>query len=558
MTAPEEFRELLDSSEGSRVEFKTASGGFHFDDLVKYCVALANEGGGRIVLGVTDNRPRRVVGTKAFQEPGRTEAGLYERLGHRISIQEYWHEGRRVLIVHVPARLPGTAWRDRGTYWMRAGESLVPMSDEHLRRIHNETGPDFSAEICSGAHLSDLDPEAIELLRTLWERKTPGQGIATRPVERLLADAELIVGGQLTYAALIMLGTREALGRFLSQAEVIFEYRPNDAPGPAADRREFRQGFLPVLDQVWHAINLRNDLQHFQQGLFVWNVPTFDERAVREVLLNAVSHRDYRHSGSVFVRQYPRRIEIVSPGGFPPGINEQNILWEQNPRNRRIAEALGKLGLVERAGQGFDLIYRTCILQSKPLPDLSRTSEYSVWVILHGQVQDPEFLRFLEEIGRERLAAFSIEDFLVLDFVHREQPVPEFLRPRLGPLLDQGIIERVGRGRGVRFLLSRRFYRFLGRPGVYTRKRGLDRETNKALLLQHLQDAFPEGSAMWEIEQVVPHLSRAMIKRLLDELRRENKVKLKGTRRWARWFAAESSIPPRRGRRMDQRSKNEL
>lgn len=536
MTTHEEFHMLLNGPEGGRIEFKAASGGFHFEELVKYCVALANEGGGRIVLGVTDRRPRRVVGTKAFSEPGRTEAGLFERLGHRVAVEEYQHEGRRVLIVHVPSRLPGTAWHDRGTYWMRAGDALVPMSDERLRQIHNEAGPDFSAEICPGAGLSDLDPEAIELLHKLWERKTPGQGIATRPVEQLLADAELVVGGQITYAALIMLGTREALGRFLGQAEVIFEYRPNDAPGPAADRREFRRGFLPVLDQVWQAVNLRNDLQHFQQGLFVWDVPTFDERAVREILLNAVSHRDYRHGGSVFVRQYPRRIEIVSPGGFPPGINEQNILWEQNPRNRRIAEVLGKCGLVERAGQGFDLIYRTCIQQSKPLPDFSRTSEHSVWVTLHGQIQDPEFLRFLEELGRERLATFATEDFLVLDLVHREQPVPDVLKARLEPLLEQGVIERIGRGRGVRYLLSRRFYRFLGRPGVYTRRRGLDRETNKALLLKHIEESGTAGATFGELQEVLPGLSRNQVQTLLRELKREGRIRVEGATKGARWF----------------------
>ena len=67
-------------------------------------------------------------------------------------------------------------------------------------------------------------------------------------------------------------------------------------------------------------------------------VSTFSEIAVREALLNAVSHRDYRHPGSVFVRQFSRRIEIVSPGGFPPGITPDNILDQQLPRNRRIAE----------------------------------------------------------------------------------------------------------------------------------------------------------------------------------------------------------------------------
>jgi ATP-dependent DNA helicase RecG len=536
MIRPGEFRTLIDSPEGSRVEIKEASGGFHFEELVKYCVALANEGGGRIVLGVTDKRPRRVVGTRAFPEPGRTEAGLFERLGHRISIEEYRQDGKRVLIVHVPSRLPGTAWQDRGTFWMRAGDALVPMSDERLRRIYNETGPDFAAEICPGARLSDLDLPAIELLRRLWERKTPGQGIATRPVERLLADAELVIRGQLTYAALILLGTREALGRFLGQAEVIFEYRSSGAPGPAADRREFRRGFLPVLDEIWQAVNLRNDLQHFQQGLFVWDVPTFDERAVREAVLNAVSHRDYRHGGSVFVRQYPRRIEIVSPGGFPPGINEENILWEQHPRNRRIAEVLGKCGLVERAGQGFDLIYRACIQQSKPLPDFSRTSEHSVWLTLHGEIQDPEFLRFLEEVGRERLATFSTEDFLVMDLVHREQPVPAHFAARLSYLRDQGVIERVGQGRGVCHLLSRRFYRFLGQGGVYTRRRGLDRETNKALLLRHIKDSAEMGTRLEELQQVLPGLSRDQVRTLLRELKRDSLVEVRGITKAARWF----------------------
>lgn len=538
MTLPQEFARLLEVPEGRGVEFKAAAGGFHFEDLVKYCVAIANEGGGILVLGVTDKRPRQVVGTQAFREPGRTEAGLFEQLRQRICVEEHRHDGKRVVLVRVPGRLPGTAWQHKGAFWMRAGDALVPMSDDQLRRIHEETGPDFSAEICAGARITDLDPSAIDLLRRLWERKAPGQGIAGRPDERLLADAELVVGGDLTYAALILLGTREALGRHLGQAEVVFEYRPSEAPGPAADRREFRRGFLPALDDIWQAVSLRNEIQHFQQGLFVWDVPTFDERAVREAVLNAVSHRDYRHGGSVFVRQYPRRIEIVSPGGFPAGITEENLLWEQNPRNRRIAEVLARCGLVERAGQGIDLIYRQCIRQSKRLPDFTRTSEHSVWVTLHGEIQDPEFLRFLEEIGRERQASFTTEDFLVLDLVHREEPVPAFLAPRLAVLREQGVIERVGRGRGTRHLLSRRFYRFLGKGGAYTRRRGLDRETNKALLLRHIEDSAPAGTTLGELQQVLPELSRDQVRTLLRDMRRAGQVQVRGTTKAARWFPA--------------------
>lgn len=536
MTTPEQFQSYLDAVEGPRFEFKATTGGYQFDELVRYCVALANEGGGKMLLGVTDRRPRRVVGTTAFSEPGRTEAGLFERLRQRVQLEEYRHEDGRVLIVHVRPRLPGNAWQYQGAYLMRAGDSLVPMTDDRLRQIHNEVGPDFSAEICAGANLTDLDPVAVEYLRTLWQKKTPSQNIADRSLEQLLTDAELISDGGVTYAALILLGTRGTLGKHLAQAEIVFEYRSGEAPGPAADRREFRQGFLPVLDDLWNAINLRNDLQHFQQGLFVWDVPTFNERAVREAVLNAVSHRDYRSGGSVFVRQFPRRIEIVSPGGFPPGIGPENILWQQNPRNRRIAEVLAKCGLVERAGQGFDLIYRECIRQSKPLPDFSRTDAHSVWLTLHGEIQDPEFLRFLEEIGTERAASFSTEDFLVIDLVHREQPIPDVLKPQVEHLLEQGVIERVGRGRGVRHLLSQRFYRFLGRPGIYTRKRGLDRETNKALLLKHIRDSGLVGSSFTEFAEVLPALSRRQIQGLLQELRCEGLIMLKGAKKGAKWL----------------------
>ena len=167
------------------------------------------------------------------------------------------------------------------------------MTPDQLQRIFAEASPDFSSEICTPARLDDLDPTAVDILRQLWQRKSPDQDISIRSVGQLLTDAELLVDGEVTYAALILLGTRKALGKYLAQAELIFEYRSNEVPGPAAERREFRQGFLPVLDEIWRLVNQRNDLQHFQQGFFIWDVPTFNERVVREAVLNAVSHRDY-------------------------------------------------------------------------------------------------------------------------------------------------------------------------------------------------------------------------------------------------------------------------
>jgi ATP-dependent DNA helicase RecG len=528
----------LEGREDEHLEFKEAKNRFDFEKLVKYCAALANEGGGAIVLGVTDSPPRRVVGTRAYENLERTKAGLVEKLRLRLDVHEIEHGGRRILVFRVPSRPLGVPIAVNGAYLMRAGESLVPMTADQLRRIFDETGPDFSAEVCFHATLADLSPAAIDAFRQRWARKAKVERVLEASDEQLLQDAELLVDEGVTYAALALLGTREALGKYLAQAEVIFEYRSTDQAGPASQREEFRQGLLLCHDRLWELVNLRNDLQHFQDGLFVLDVATFDERTVREAILNAVSHRDYRDSGSVFVRQYPRRIEIVSPGGFPPGITKENLLWQQKPRNRRIAEALARCGLIERAGQGFDLIYGECIRHSKPLPDFARTDDHFVWLILQGTIQDPAFLRFLEQVGRETQVSFDLEDLLVLDLVHREQKVPPHLTRRVGPLLERGVLERVGRGRGTRHLLSRRFYKALGKAGAYTRRRGLDRETNKELLLKHIEGAKPAGAALADLQEVLPGLSRDQVRTLLRELREERRIEVRGVTKAARWHTA--------------------
>lgn len=347
------------------------------------------------------------------------------------------------------------------------------------------------------------------------------------------------------YAALILFGTRKALGKYLAQAEVIFEYRSSDATGPAQQRIEYRQGFFTFFNELWEKINLRNDNQHFQDGLFIFDIPTFNEKAVRETILNAISHRDYKAAGSIWVKQFPRRITVMSPGGFPPGITPQNILWRQQPRNRRIAEVFCKCGLVERAGQGADRIFEESIKQAKSLPDFSHTDEYQVVLTLDGQVQDESFLRFLAKLDKNGLASFTTIDFLVLDYVHKEKPiplVPPELKRQLKHLVDLGVIESIGRGKSTQYMLCQKYYLHAGKSGVYTRKRGLDRNTNKELLLKHIRASKTEGARLSDLLQVLPSLSENQVQTLLRELKSTKSIHVRGKTKAALWFPGKEIL----------------
>lgn len=70
--------------------------------------------------------------------------------------------------------------------------------------------------------------------------------------------------------------------------QIVFEYRSSDVSGPASQREEFQSGFFSCYDRIWELINLRNDKQHYQDGFFIYDISTFNERVVREAILNAV------------------------------------------------------------------------------------------------------------------------------------------------------------------------------------------------------------------------------------------------------------------------------
>ncbi len=522
--------------EGERLECKEAKSRFSYDALEEYCAAIANEGGGRIVLGVTDKPPRQIVGTAAFPEPQKEASRLTERLRYiKVRPDEVFTPSGRVLIFHVPGRPKGIAIEINGRFLMRAGDSLRPMTQDQIRRIVLEAEPDFSAERCSGLSLADLDATAIRAFQARWSRKAGKPSLLKHSQERILGDTELLVGGGITFAALILFGRPAAVARHLSQAETIFEFRMSEASIRHVQREEFRSGFFLWHDRLWELINLRNEVLSYQDGLFRWDIPAHDEETVREAVMNSVSHRDYRRPGSVMVRQWQGRLDIVSPGGFPDGVTIETILSAEEPRNRRVAETLQRSGLIERSGQGADLIFRKTIESGKPLPDYSRSDGSKVWLTLRGELQSPELVRFFRRSGNPWEEKLLVEDLVIVDLLYRNQPVWGSLRSRLPALEDWGVVERIGRGRGVRYLLSRKFYSEIGRTGAYTRRKGLSQEAVKELLLDHIRKQSAEGARFREFQDGFPNLSRGQIRSILAQLRSAGLVTVSGERRSGRW-----------------------
>jgi len=480
-----DLERLVSRIEDCHLEFKKATHNFDSRTLRDYCAALANEKGGKLILGVQEkpDKTGEITGTSAFFGTHNTIShDILREMGIRVEVEELDYFGKRVLLFHCPSRPYGTVIRSSGKIRipMRAGESLCEMDDQTLKNIMNETLPDFSARGISTLRIEDLEPAAIETLRKLCSEHTKNKNYLQCSEHQLLADLGLLHNDSVNYAGLVLLGNKQALDQFLPQAEIVFEWRQVAGKISHDFRKSWRLPFLTILDEIWRELESRNIRTPFQQGFIQREIYAFDERSVREAVLNAVTHRDYTISGQViFITASPEGFLIESPGGFMPGITAENALFSRAWRNQRLAESFEKAGLVERSGQGLDLIFEQAIRSGKGKPDLSKSTTQSVKLFIPALLKDPEFILFLEKVTNERQITFSFAEMLELESIRENGLVStvEFAKK----FIDMGVIEKYGKTRDARYMLSHEFYAREGKRGTHTRLAGLKREKNKEL-----------------------------------------------------------------------------
>jgi ATP-dependent DNA helicase RecG len=401
-------------------------------------------------------------------------------------------------------------------------------SNDELFRILSERESDFSATICEGLTFEGLDPEAIRLMKAGYAKKQKKPAFETLPDLQVLGDLGLMINGKFNYAALILLGKREALREYLNNAEVIIEYRLNHSMIHYTARQEFQESLFTAIDKIWAYINqpASNPLLHVRHKFTIYDIPAFNEDVIREAVLNAVGHRLWRDLGSVVIKQYPDSINIINSGGFPNGVTKDNILTvNSQPRNKRVMEVLEKTGQVERAGQGVDKMYYNCLMEGKPLPDYSHTDDYQVELCLRAKIVDEAFYIFVNEIQDSRKDKLNVFDLLTLDKV-RQGISTDLFEESVEKLQREGLIKSQSSA-DKKYVLGDLYYEIARQPAYIKeyRVRDLQRvascfEKTEAVSMKNFVDAFDN------------QLTREQIRYLISKLEEDTLISKSGNGRW--------------------------
>jgi len=412
-------------TETQTLEFKEAKNQYDSGKLFGYCVAIANEGGGHLVLGVKNKPPREVVGTSAFPNPIAIAERIFQAVGFRVDIDEVKHSSGRVLVFSIPPRLKGTAYHLEGKYLMRSGESLVPMSEDQLRKIFAEGKPDWLEEHCKASIAIDevirlLDTQTFfDLLKLPYP--TDQNGVIDRLVSERLVD-RIGDGYAIRRLGGLLLAKRIADFPDLSRKAprvVVYSGKSKletklDQTGTLGYAVGFQRLVNFVMSQMPQNEVVKNALRT--------EIKLVPEIVIRELVANAMIHQDFSRTGAwIVVDIYSNRIEISNPGD--PIVPAERFIDGYQSRNERLADFMRRMRVCEEKGSGIDKVIHAAEFFQLPAPSFQ-----SDGIRTQATIYGPAKISAMDRADRVR----ACYQRCALKYVMSERMTNQSLRQRFG------------------------------------------------------------------------------------------------------------------------------
>ncbi len=434
------------------------------EPIAETLVAFANAEGGTLVFGVdAEGRPGAFYGAEDADEALRAALRLC-----RPAMPVQWlsstetHTGL-VILLGVDKGAQVHSLSDGRVLLRRGAENALLQGDDFGLLAASRPAGDFELEPVPGATRSDFDDDVIDDYMERRQERNPRHTIL--PKDKLLQQIGALTEEKLpTVNGILLFGKEPQL--FLPQSRAIFVKFADTTPrGPGGSfgygRREEFLGPLPqIIDRAWRVIWEEMDKRAVVRGLQRVEETEYPSNAVREALVNAVAHRDYRLTGrSIEIRMYTDRLEVVSPGGLPAHITLDNIVEEHYSRNTRIVNGLYQWGYIEELGLGVDRMIED-MMKAGHQPPRFEARSHLFSVVLYNLRDKQRVLQGAEQNMNDR--QMKAIDYLqrngsITNGEYREicpHVVNETLRLDLVDLVNRGILLKIGDKRGTRYIMK--------------------------------------------------------------------------------------------------------
>lgn len=521
-----------------------------WESLAKDCVCFANGAGGRLLIGIEDGETLPPAGQVV---PPEVLDRLRKRMGELTvnvqalpSVQRAANGGEFIEL--VIDRSPSVASTKDGRYFLRVGDTCQPVLGDDVLRLANERPGRPWEAMDSGVPRGAAD--AAKLAAFVHGIAVSGrvkESVKEKGADALLTHYGLANGSTLTRLGVLLLGStadRRALGTAPLVQAIKYDEQGQKINKWVWDDCELSP--VELVDAVWREVPDFRESYEVAEGLYRRSVPAYDEKVVRELLVNALVHRPYTQQGDTYLNLHPERLEVVNPGRLPLGVTPRNMLHASRRRNEGLARVFHDLGLMEREGSGFDLIYDRLLSQGRPAPVPEEGADWFK-VTIQRRIAKPDVMRLLIEADtrfqltqRERITLGVLaqtEGMTARELgAVLEAEGGDELSVWLGRLQTMALVQTAGRTQGTRYFVDPALLRGakLVLPTTLLR---IEPHRLLELIREDLR-RYP-GSKIGEISgRIGPEVNRSQLKRALTELVGLSVVVMSGERNGARYQLA--------------------
>jgi len=452
-----DVQQLLHADESETLEFKQSAG--EIREIIETAGAFANGQGGTIVIGVTSTG--KVLGVDIGKDTLESLANsIQQQTDPKVfpSMRVAEVEGKKIVILRIEES-PIKPVLVQGRGYKRVGKSYHVLSSSELTRLFFSSGEiSWDAGPSLNATLDDIDAGALrQFLRRARRERNMAIEVET-PLPEVLGKLELLYEGRPSRAAVLLFGKRPQ--KFLLSSELRCARFKGTEPLHFIDMKVIEGNIIEQVPATMEFIQ-----RHISMAAEI--VPTQIERqerweypleALREAIINATCHRDYRDSGNVQVRIFDDRVEMWSPGLLPEGITIKDLYRTHNsrPRNHRIARAFFLIRYIEHWGTGTLRMINLCRDAGLPDPEFAEMSGAFV-VIFRKAKSIKKYLEDVELSERQKQAigyAQQNRRITTQEYARLVGVSPRTASRDLSGLLEKGILRQIGKGKAGYFELA--------------------------------------------------------------------------------------------------------
>ena len=510
-----------------------------YDEMARDVVAFANLKGGFLFVGIVDetkevNESFVYDDKKIFelikQIQDRTTPTI-TLIPHRIRVN-----GTDLLVLEIPFS-PQMHRTSKGEYLIRCNDGNRAIEPHEIATIQAEKGLIVYDQKTWNISREWLDENHLQTLRSLIETKNNESPYLDKTNADLLDSLGMVKeeDGRIkpTTTGILFVGNNKAL-RELPYYEVKYiHYFADGTYKPY----EYRGNIIEVARDCFAQLKAEIRQREYIFGLFREYVEDYSEIVIRELLVNALAHRDISRQQIIEIRKYDDGgyLEFESPGRFPEGVTVENYLRKTNPRNPNVMDILREIGLAEKAGSGFDKIFTDLLKKGKPLPEPEET-ETSVIFRIKAEVSSEKLIELSLLYENQTGKALKLDQLFVLSEIVRRGKVklselaespnisPYRLHSILEKLQDLDFIEPTGKTSGLAYILHISKRKSTDDKIDYVKAKKQDKARQKEAILRYLDSIDTinnrEARALLKLQEK----DRYAVTRLFAELVAANEI----------------------------------